>query len=112
MRAARRRTGTELTSGRRGRQLRRLGFAAILIAVVGVLPWDAGATGDGLDDDLGTCSTSALSACMTTKAVYTGKACSSGQGQDCITCESSPGSVCTWAQGPEDLTGHRQRVVH
>jgi hypothetical protein len=55
--------------------------------------------------DQGTCSETAQKACITAHSSYAGKACTSGAGSDCITCQHDPGSVCTWTGG--DIDGYK-----
>jgi hypothetical protein len=54
----------------------------------------------------GGCSEEQSKGCITTNSAYVAKACTSGMGVDCITCDYDPGSVCTWAQGGGDLENY------
>ena len=78
----------------------RLGAAVVLLLLVllgSPLPKPAVAHSGG------GCSPEPEHACITTNNAYEDRACTSGQGEDCINCCYEPGHVCTWSQGARDL---------
>jgi hypothetical protein len=67
---------------------------ALIVILAGVLAlWRPALAADG------TCSESSNSTCITRHSVWAEKACTSGAGEDCITCSYHPNSVCTWVGG-------------
>jgi hypothetical protein len=60
--------------------------------------------------DAGTCSPTEKKGCITANDAYPEKACTAGQGEECITCDYDPGSVCTWIQGEKDLSNYADEI--
>jgi len=84
-------------------------FAAVLT----VLTLGLGPMGfSPLRADYGGCSESSQKGCLTTNAAYPEKACTGGEGEDCITCFREVGAVCTWAGGAEDLPDYWDAGTH